>query len=779
MLAAAALLGTAEVQADIPVFTAHNKMLAIANVGGFCSPTLADIDGDGDLDVFLGEDNGYTYFFENTGTASSPEFGPSSANPFGLADVGYLSRPTFADIDGDGDLDAFVGRTSGDVVFFENSGTVSSPAFGPSSVNPFGLADVGVASSPALVDIDGDSDLDALVGDYNGYTAFFENTGSSSAPAFASPTNSAFGLIDVGQFSRPSFADIDGDGDLDALAGQIIGHTVFQENTGAASAPAFGPFSSNSFSLPNLGNFTTPAFGDLDGDGDLDAFIGEWAGHTFRFENTGSASLPGFTRFEANPFGLADFGFTHNPTFGDIDGDGDLDAFVGIATGDTYFVQNTGTASAAAFAAQFANPFGLVGVAGTSSPTLVDIDGDGDLDIFVGDYSGDTVFFENTGTGTAPAFGPSSANPFGLTAGASINRASPEFVDLDGDGDLDVYIGELYGAYIFDNTGSATAPAFSPGFTPTGFYLFGYYRTNPSFADLDGDGDFDAFIGEQNGDTLFFPNVGTPMAPSFAATSANPFGLEKVQFYTSPTFADIDGDGDLDAFIGGSLGETNFFENNPIATTPTPTATPAATSTATATPTATPPPGGGPCPATPDTCLDVFQKGLLLVKEKSFGKEKIIAKFIKGPGFAQSTFGNPLAPGGTSYRLCIYGDDSALAGELAVDRAGDNCDGFKPCWKSLGGDPPTGKGFFYKDKNLASDGVKIIKLKGGSGSGTVLVKAANNLFKGQVAMPTGIAAALAGDTSATIQLQSSDAQCFSATLTDIKKAETLLFKGKK
>ena len=62
------------------------------------------------------------------------------------------------------------------------------------SINPFGLASVQSSkSNPAFVDIDGDGDLDALVGEQNGNVAYFENTGSSSSPAFAGYVNDPFG----------------------------------------------------------------------------------------------------------------------------------------------------------------------------------------------------------------------------------------------------------------------------------------------------------------------------------------------------------------------------------------------------------------------------------------------------------------------------------------------------------------------------------------------------------------------------------------------------------
>ena len=73
-----------------------------------------------------------------------------------LGDIGDRADPTFADIDSDGDLDAFVGESSGNMLFYKNTGTITIPIFTDAVKNPFGLSDVGHFASPSLADIDGD-----------------------------------------------------------------------------------------------------------------------------------------------------------------------------------------------------------------------------------------------------------------------------------------------------------------------------------------------------------------------------------------------------------------------------------------------------------------------------------------------------------------------------------------------------------------------------------------------------------------------------------------------
>ncbi|WP_246844039.1 VCBS repeat-containing protein, partial [Hydrocoleum sp. CS-953] len=86
-------------------------------------------------------------FEERTGTA----------NPFNGVDVGFNSTPTFADIDGDGDLDVFIGESDRNINYFENDGSGNFTEV-TGSGNPLNNVNVGVSSAPTFADIDGDGD---------------------------------------------------------------------------------------------------------------------------------------------------------------------------------------------------------------------------------------------------------------------------------------------------------------------------------------------------------------------------------------------------------------------------------------------------------------------------------------------------------------------------------------------------------------------------------------------------------------------------------------------
>ncbi len=517
------------------------------------------------------------------------------ANPFDGVDLGAESAITFADLDGDGDLDALTGAQDGTLRYFHNTGNALAPVFAEQvgSTNPFNGIDVGGSSKPSFADLDGDGDLDALIGQTGGILMYYRNTGTATAPVFTEQVGAAnpFNGVDVGGYSVSTFADLDGDGDLDALVGEVDGVINYYRNTGTALAPLFTEQTgaANPFNGVDVGQFSNPWFTDLDGDGDLDALIGEFDGNIDAvpgqydgllnyYRNTGTALAPVFTEQTgaANPFNGINVGIYSAPSFADLDGDGDLDAVIGEFGGTLNYYRNTlATALSPSFTVQTgaSNPFNGVDVGSYSSPAFADLDGDGDLDALIGESDGILNYYRNTGTGLAPIFTvqTGAANPFnGVNVGI---YSAPRFADLDGDGDLDAIVGENAGNLnYFRNTGTALAPVFtlqSGAANPFNGVDVGS-GSSPSFADLDGDGDLDALIGRNDGIVLYARNTGTALAPVFAVQPAvaNPFNGINVGFFSSPSFADLDGDGDLDALIGEEDGVLNYYRNTGTALAP-------------------------------------------------------------------------------------------------------------------------------------------------------------------------------------------------------------------
>ncbi len=263
------------------------------SISGITVPELADIDDDGDLDLFFNNYNlGFGFdilFAENTGSAASPTWGAVQTNPFGLpGTVAYTIGQRLVDIDGDGDLDLFTssensGGGGSTLTFYENTGTPTSPQFGPPQTAPFGIPpSTGTdAQVPEFgdVDLDGDYDLIILDGDSYGYfLRFVENTGTANAPAFVAVQPNPFsGLNPVpGSYYFPTLGDLDYDGDLDMIMGNVYSADLsFHENTGTSQAPIWDLTGvTNPFGLQGVDTIAIPVLVDMDSDGDLDLVTG-------------------------------------------------------------------------------------------------------------------------------------------------------------------------------------------------------------------------------------------------------------------------------------------------------------------------------------------------------------------------------------------------------------------------------------------------------------------------------------------------------------------------
>lgn len=261
-----------------------------------------------------------------------------------------------------------------------------------------------------------------------------------------------------------------------------------------------------------------------------------------------------------NPFDGVDAGSHAAAAFGDLDGDGDLDAMFGDDDGNVTYLRNDGDAANPIFT-DLGNFFSI-DIAGSDAiaPQLVDIDADGDLDLFLQEETDELHFFENTGDAANPVFGAPVENPFGIIDPGDNFRG--QFADLDADGDLDYLVGRDDGNFhYYINTGSTKAPSFAaPTVNPFGLFDVGA-NAAPTLFDMDNDGDLDLGVATSGGQLRYFLNTGTAAAPAFTDMGVQgSLGTGS----TGAVVADLDGDGDGDVLLSGSTSALRYYANHSV-----------------------------------------------------------------------------------------------------------------------------------------------------------------------------------------------------------------------
>ena len=233
------------------------------DAGWWVNPTFVDLDNDGDFDIIRGWGNPDLKYYENTGTKEIAEWTEDDTK-FSGVDTSHQSKPSFADLDNDNDLDLIVGDVHGTIKFFENTGTVEESIWTENSSVVSGInVDAGIA--PALVDLNDDKDFDLAIGDSDGNLHYYENTGTINIPTWTANT-SMFSGINVRAYATPAFADLDGDSDFDLTIGEYDGNLSYFKNTGTKKKPLWTE-DTQMFLGIDIGERSTPAFADLDNDG--------------------------------------------------------------------------------------------------------------------------------------------------------------------------------------------------------------------------------------------------------------------------------------------------------------------------------------------------------------------------------------------------------------------------------------------------------------------------------------------------------------------------------
>ena len=333
---------------------------------------LGDLDGDGDLDaVFANPQKNAAQVWLNDGRGHFTDTGQELTQ--------YGHGVGLADLDGDGDLDAFIvchqpsasiaRRTSSLVYLNAGDGQFQD------SGQDFGDAEFS-AVEINLLDVDRDGDLDAHV-------VYFDFDGLPDKVYL----NDGAGVFTDSGLALPedtiAWGDLDGDRDVDYFGKQWgTGYTV-QLNDGNGLFHAGWRLDNSQSTVGGV------ALADLDGDGDLDALV------TNGFRDTGS--YPSRLFWNDGEGGLSDSGQNLNATMGaelatgDLDNDGDLDLFVANMDRPNEVWLNDGVGNFVDSGLRLGKNADLSG-----RPSLGDLDGDGDLDVVVGRFQGGAEVWINT-----------------------------------------------------------------------------------------------------------------------------------------------------------------------------------------------------------------------------------------------------------------------------------------------------------------------------------------------------------------------------------------------
>ncbi len=379
-------------------------------------------------------------------------------------------------------------------------------------------------------------------------------TTQSAAQTFSDQGATVLGGINHNSRSA-SFGDIDNDGDLDMMFQGASGSQQLYRNnligTGTMN------YTNISGDLPSgLGPSWSAAWGDYNGDGNVDIFVGQSnigaTGDVLR--NDG---VSGFSN-QSNATGLDDPGFHQNVAWADINNDNRLDLIIGMEGPEKHeiYLQNAGgTFDPVGASVGFQIDDGTA-YAGQKAYGMAigDSDGDGDLDIYISTCIGianniRNIFYENqlAQTGTLSFIDITDTNGTQFTP----NSYGTEFFDFDDDGDLDLYMTGADGeaSKIFRNDGGNQ---FTDVDTITGHALLSDTAGDLNGAkavDYDNDGDLDLFFHDHrtrsgnNQARKLYRNDGNWEFTDVTVAE----GLDETNkgSYDSP-WADIDRDGDMD-----------------------------------------------------------------------------------------------------------------------------------------------------------------------------------------------------------------------------------------